>query len=533
MAAKNIDWSATVARLKPQFAACSSDLEHVRNVMELLACLRDSHTGVTRSSVGWEGLPTRFDGLYGGALWFGQDHGRFVLRGLRAGHALADQIAGGATLVSIGGLPAWLVLDRERQRIERYSGSSSAHSLWASLSNRMLPFHDAKRLALGFVLPAGDLRNVEVAPWSADGKAFYATDVELPDGLQAAEGAVSTWLDVPWSKRTGYLRITGKMDAATAERFHAALDALSGLDALLLDCRSMGGGGDGPAWEMAGRFFAKGVANGRNGVIDKSGAWQFDGPIVMLQDETMVSSAETFTWAMRETDRAITVGRPTGGWGIIPKVFQCPSGLLDFRLGVNDRKTPIGGLHTEGIGFAPDVLLPFGPEFSAEPDPARSIALELLSLLHAGCEREKVRDAFHELFEGDVDGFRKAADVFGKQAHGYTGERLAERVREDLRGELSLERAALDIEEDAGLPDLIGLELRLPRLLARAKAAGLGAPAAALKKAHVALAKEQKAQAALLELDRSADRLDHKAQQSFLSRHGKTRVGQLAGRLWR
>ena len=37
------------------------------------------------------------------------------------------------------------------------------------------------------------------------------------------------------------------------------------------------------------------MANGLHGRIEASGSWQFDGPVVMLQDETEVSSAETFT----------------------------------------------------------------------------------------------------------------------------------------------------------------------------------------------------------------------------------------------
>jgi len=108
------------------------------------------------------------------------------------------------------------------------------------------------------------------------------------------------------------------------------------MEALLLDCRRMGGGTDACAWDMAGRFYPKGVSNGLHGRIAPSGSRQFDGPVVMLQDEVEISSAETFTWAMSETERCVSVGRPTGGWGIIPKGYSCPSGIVSFRLGVNE-----------------------------------------------------------------------------------------------------------------------------------------------------------------------------------------------------
>ena len=51
VSSKKIDWKAACARMRPLFAACKDDTEHVRNVMRLLAVLRDSHTGVTRYSV--------------------------------------------------------------------------------------------------------------------------------------------------------------------------------------------------------------------------------------------------------------------------------------------------------------------------------------------------------------------------------------------------------------------------------------------------------------------------------------------------
>ncbi|MFG0319424.1 MAG: S41 family peptidase, partial [Planctomycetota bacterium JB042] len=341
---KKVDWKRHAARLRKQFAECTSDEEHLRNCMELIAGLRDSHSDVTRVHVADVDLPGKFDGLYGAALDFAWDDGKFVLRSVKEGHAQAGQLAEGSVLVGVGGEPAWLAFARDRARIERWFGISSLHSLYGSLSNRLLPFGDAQQLELTFLEPGGDVSAVTVARWGPGGKAHYPFDVEVPEGIEHADGAVSTTLKTKWSPKVGYLRITGGMNRETCDAFHAALDALAGMEALVLDCRGMGGGGDASAWEMAGRFFPDGVDNGRNGRIEASGAAQFDGPVVLLQNETMVSSAETFAWAMTETDRAVSVGRPTGGWGIIPNVVSCPSGMLDLRIGVNDRPTPIRGV---------------------------------------------------------------------------------------------------------------------------------------------------------------------------------------------
>ena len=523
---KKIDWKAVTAEMRPRFARCASDVEHVRNVMELLARLRDSHTGVTRSSVDWGELPGKFDGLYGGGLWFGWDRGRFVLRGVMKGHELDGVVPPGAVLVAIDGEPAWLAMARVAARIKQHRGVSSDHSLFASLSNRMLPFADAPRLPVTFVLPDGDAKSVTVPRWGPGGKAFHPSEVQLPEGVERGDGAVSGWLDLP-QERVGYLRITGSMDDATARAFHAALDELDGLRALLLDCRSMGGGGDGAAWEMCGRFFKDGADNGRNGRIEPTGTWQFDGPIVMLQNESMVSSAETFTWAMSETGRAVTVGRPTGGWGIIPNRFSCPSGLIDFRLGVNDRPTPIRGVRTEGIGWPPDVLLRFGPAFGELGDPARALAVDMVGLMVDGVRADVVHDAFSTLVAGDTSSFERHASGFEKKSPWFDADAWIKRVRRDLDAEIEIELACLKLDDDGALPDLVGASERLADLTKRARAAGLGKRVGSLKKRIGAARKELAAQEALLELVHERRWSEEKSRAAWLKKYGKTAIGRL------
>src|SRR5688572_3144615 len=433
---KQIDWDAVVKAFRPRFEKCAGDVEHVKNVMELLATLKDSHTGVLETKVGWNELPSKFEGLYGGGLFFGFDQGKFVLRGLMPGHTLASSLPVGSVLVGANEEPAWLALGRERRRVAAFQGLSSDHSFYASLANKLLPFGEAKQIECEFLLPEGKTKKVQVNRWGPGGRAFDFVGQFLPEGVVHAEGAVATMLP----KKVGFLKITGSQDAATVKAFHAAFDTLKGMEALLLDCRSMGGGGDDSAWEMCGRFFSKAANNGRNGQIEPSGSWQFDGPIVMLQNEVQVSSAETFAWAASETKRTVSVGRPTGGWGIIPKRFSLPSGLAEFRLGVNDRPTPITGVHTEGVGWPPDVLVPFGPVVSAwagsgraakakkddpAPDPVMALGLEILAVMQAGVATDDARAGFRALAEGDVAAFRAFAKKAGAKAKDLEAEKLA------------------------------------------------------------------------------------------------------------
>jgi hypothetical protein len=208
----------------------------------------------------------------------------------------------------------------------------------------------------------------------------------MPEGVKAEGLAVSARLD----ERTGYIRILGGMNDETRAAFDKAFDELKGVDGMILDCRGMGGGGDGPAWAMAGRFFKERTPNGTAPPLEPTGSWQFDGPVVLLQDERMVSSAETFTWAMAEardggetgrSGRALTVGRPTGGATIIPETFDVPSGLFRFRLGVHDRKTPVEGVQPEGIGTPPFLAVHYEPALLAKwGDPILGVARSALDI---------------------------------------------------------------------------------------------------------------------------------------------------------
>jgi hypothetical protein len=434
-------------------------------------------------------------------------------------------------LIAINGEPAWLAMDRERRRAARFQGLSSDHSFFASLGNRMLPFGDRQQIGIVFLLPDGKAKEVNVARWGPGGKAFYPGEL-LPEGVTWAEGAVSAMLPATSGPKTGFLKITGSMDAATVKAFHASLDRLQGMEALLLDCRGMGGGGDDSAWEMNGRFFPKGADNGRHGRIPPSGTWQFSGPVVMLQDETEVSSAETFTWALSETGRAVSVGRPTGGWGIIPKRFRLPSGLAEFRLGVNDRPTPIKGIHTEGTGWPPDVLVPFGPELTALADPVRHVGLEILRVLRSGVAVEETRAGFRALLEGDIATFRTYAKKAQAKAKGWDADGLLELVLDDLRGEMAIELAMLRVENDLP-PDALGATRRFPRLSARAKAAGLAPEASSLEKAVKAAKAEAAAQEALLALSDLHSATDAAARKAWLAKHGKTTTGRFVReRFW-
>ncbi len=528
---KKIDWDAVCATFKPRFAACTDDVTCVRLAMEMLATLRDSHTGITKSAIKNDALPSKWTGLFGGGLWLGWEQGRCVVRGVMKGHPIEASVPLGSVLLSIAGEPAWIALERERRRCAVFMGISSDHSFFASLGNRMLPFGDKSQLSCVFLGPDGKAKTVDVPRWGPGGKAFYPDEVFLPEGVAHAAGACSKILTGPAGMKLGYLKVTGSMDGATVTAFHAAFDALKGMDALLLDCRMMGGGSDDSAWQMCGRLFSAPRSNGNQRTLSPTGSWQFDGPAVMLQDESEVSSAETFTWALSETGRVISVGRTTGGWGIIPNGFELPSGLASYRLGVNDRGTSIRGIHTEGVGWPADVTVPLGPKVCAVADAPRAIGTAVLACLRTGAAVEETRKAFHALAEGDGAPLRTLSQKLGKKP-GVDLEALAKLFADDLKAEIASEIAALKTDQTA-LPDVANCAKRLPRLAARAKAAGGAGTVADLESSMKALRNEQLAQDAWLALSDPFSP-DAAVKKAFLAKHGGTKTGVfLREHLWK
>lgn len=515
----DIVWKKEAKAFEDRFAACTDDVAFVELCMRLLAICRDAHTGVVTHGVDRAKLPSKWDVTRSCGLWIVEDGGRFHVAGVDG-----DGIDLGSCLTTIDAWPAWLAMERERRRVAQFQGLSSDHSWLASIGNRFVPMGDARSVALSFVVGA-KRETVTRGPWGPSGRGFDTITATAPAGLKREEGAVATMLPAAGETRVGYLRITGAMDAPTVAAFHQTLDTLRDMDALVLDCRGMGGGGDGFAWEIAGRFFPKGVDNGRNGRIEASGAWQFDGPVVMLQDAREVSSAETFTWAMSETGRAISVGQATGGWSIIPRAFRTPSGKLGFRLGVTDRGTPIQGVRTEGVGWPPDVLVPLGPLITSRPRWPLELATSIARCAHESEDVEATRELFALLPAGRIADFSKRARALAKTVRDLDLAAVAKTYADDLELTLELERTLLT---DVRPPDVLGCTRRLRTLAPRAKAAGAAKPLAALERTLKGLKKEAAAQEDLLAALDADFGWSEKARAAFLDRHAGTSFAAFA-----
>ncbi len=189
----------------------------------------------------------------------------------------------------------------------------------------------------------------------------------------------------------GYIRVTG-FDPQTAKQLKDAIENLGGekLKALVLDLRDNPGGVVQTALEAASYFLQPGQkllsVKGRS-LEDQSvdvpkTATPYAFPVAVLVNEKTASAAEILTGALQDHDRAVVLGVPSFGKGLVQNVFSLtgntalalttafyytpsgrsiqkplPSGHLEIEKQAEQFHTDSGRTVTGGGGIQPDILI--------------------------------------------------------------------------------------------------------------------------------------------------------------------------------
>lgn len=169
----------------------------------------------------------------------------------------------------------------------------------------------------------------------------------------------------------GYLRIPSFEGQGWLGEVDDALAALPNARAMIVDVRQNGGGTNQVAIAAAGRFAATsrvfGYVRIRNGpehddftgyiseTVGPAGARQFHGPVIVLTNRKVYSSAEDFVLAARALPNVTVVGDTTAGASGNPLVRELPNGWT-FDLSTWIEYTPEKQIF-ENIGLAPDVYV--------------------------------------------------------------------------------------------------------------------------------------------------------------------------------
>ncbi|MFI3264310.1 MAG: S41 family peptidase [Rikenellaceae bacterium] len=147
---------------------------------------------------------------------------------------------------------------------------------------------------------------------------------------------------------TGYIKIN-RFGQTTFSEFYDAYKDMSPMETLVLDLRGNGGGLLSQAIELANFFLPYGAL-----IVSTEGRSQDDfsmsaykrgefskGNVVVLIDEDSASASEIVAGALQDWDRAIIMGRPSFGKGLVQRQFELLDGSA-ARITVARYHTPSG-----------------------------------------------------------------------------------------------------------------------------------------------------------------------------------------------
>ena len=249
----------------------------------------------------------------------------------------------------------------------RLSTSSSDAELFAVLSEMLLEFEDPH---VRLVTPLGSSTYTgwfDRFPANFDESVIMATYL----GSSAMMSPQTDMLFGRIDADIGYLRVHSLSGSGHGSDIDFILGQLTGIRGLVIDLRSNGGGDDQNGEAIAGRFadamrlyrrvrFRDGPGHGDFGpfiddFIEPVGTTSFSGPVSILTNRGVISSAETLVLAFDALPNARSFGDFTGGGSANPEQRQLANGWrytvsrwIVFRP---------DGTTFEGVGIEPDVRI--------------------------------------------------------------------------------------------------------------------------------------------------------------------------------
>lgn len=169
----------------------------------------------------------------------------------------------------------------------------------------------------------------------------------------------------------GYINIWGLSNQRVSDDFDAALDELDDSTGLIIDLRFNGGGDETLGQRIAGRFLKKKAVYSQNQYRDGKrhkdlgkkldrtclarGPWRYTAPVVVLQGERTMSSAESLVLMLAQAKNVTTMGDRTAGSSANPKQVKVGRGIVvnvPRWLDMTPEGEPI-----DGVGVQPDEFI--------------------------------------------------------------------------------------------------------------------------------------------------------------------------------
>ncbi len=191
----------------------------------------------------------------------------------------------------------------------------------------------------------------------------------------------------------GYICVFRLAKEEMVEAFDAELEKMADTWGLIIDLRVNGGGSESFAQQISGRFAETeriySYHQYRDGpdhedltprqarAFQPRGPWRYESPIVVLQGQRTMSSAESFVAMLAECEQVTTMGDHTAGSSGNPRQLELAGGItvnLPRWLDLKRDGTPL-----DRVGITPDVPVLVEPGgFTDEHDPVLAAAFERL-----------------------------------------------------------------------------------------------------------------------------------------------------------
>ena len=193
------------------------------------------------------------------------------------------------------------------------------------------------------------------------------------------------------SETVGYIRIT-EFNNNTVSQFKKAINNLEASDVkgIVFDVRNNPGGGVNAVSKILDILLPEGpivsatYKNGKTEVLATSDASEMTIPMTVLTNSSTASAAELFTQALKDYNKAQSVGTKTFGKGVMQSTKRLNDGsALNLTVA---KYNPPKGKNYDGVGIVPDFEVAFPQELesqmfelSHEEDPQLAKAFEIIN----------------------------------------------------------------------------------------------------------------------------------------------------------
>lgn len=190
----------------------------------------------------------------------------------------------------------------------------------------------------------------------------------------------------------GYINVFNLSTEGLDGTFDEVLEELGDTTGLVLDLRFNGGGDELLGRNIAGRFVEEAAVYSKNRyrsgkkhddlgpvldrVVEPRGPWRYTAPVVVLQGEKTMSSAESLVLMLRVAPGVTTIGDRTAGSSANPRRLELEHGIvvnLPRWLDLDAEGEPI-----DRVGIAPDVAIEARPGDFKRGDEVMEAALKHL-----------------------------------------------------------------------------------------------------------------------------------------------------------